>query len=167
MKKVLIYAMCLIGLSFIGQLANAQEKITGPWLWMIAPTEANRGGAASTDIDSLDKASGGKVTEEMVAKNGAKEGDAVGNLKWTKGELSAAGGDNVNEAVTKIKLGVGDINDHSAYALITIESAKEQNAVTMRVGSDDSIKVWLNGEVVWKTPWIGGHQDFRIHSKWI
>ena len=50
-------------------------------------------------------------------------------------------------------LGEGDINvdDHSSYALITLESVTDQH-VPMLVGSDDSIKVWLNGEVVYKNP---------------
>ena len=53
-----------IGLAFLitlfamtmADVANAQDKITGPWLWMIAPTAANEGGANSTDVDSLAEA---------------------------------------------------------------------------------------------------------------
>ena len=62
---------------------------------MIVPTDAGVGGQASTDEDSLSEASKGKVTEEKVAKNGAKEGDEVGDYEWTPGELPANGDINV------------------------------------------------------------------------
>jgi len=160
-KSLLIVCFVFIGLLLVSGISNAQDKIVGPWLWMIAPCEAGKGGAQSTDIDQLDAASKGKVTEDLVAKNGAKENDKVGDLAWTKGTIEPEGGDNVNGAVTKIKLGQGDINDHSSYAFIAIKSAKEQKSVTMRVGSDDSIKVWLNGEVVHKNAIDRGANDFQ------
>ena len=152
---------CLIALFVMAQGADAQDKITGPWLWMIAPTEAGQGGANSTDIDSLAEASGGDVTEEMIANNGANEGDAVGDLVWTLGEISETGGNNVNDTVTDIGLGEGDVNDHSSYALITLESGSDQDGVDMKVGSDDSVKVWLNGEEVHNNPVNRGAGDFQ------
>ena len=142
-------------------VADAQDKITGPWLWMIAATEANQGGANSTDEDSLAEASGGAVTEAGVAANGANEGDVVGDLQWTLGEISPTGGNNVNDLVNEIGLGSGDVNDHSSYALITLESDSDQAAVEMKVGSDDSIKVWLNGEEVHKNAINRGAGDFQ------
>ena len=137
------------------------EKITGPWLWMIAPTEAGQGGANSTDVDSLAAASRGTVTETAVATNGAAEGDAVGGLVWTLGEITAIGENNINDLVNRIGFAQGDVNHHSAYALITLESATVQSGVTMRVGSDDSIKVWLNGEVVHKNAIDRGAIDYQ------
>lgn len=44
----------------------------------------------------------------------------------------------------------GDVNDHSAYALFSLPSDADRTGVRMLVGSDDAIKVWLNGEVVHK-----------------
>ena len=35
---------------------------------------------------------------------------------------------------------------------ITLESATAQSDVTMAAGSDDAIKIWLNGEVVHNNP---------------
>ena len=160
-KLLSIGLACLIALFAMTMTANAQDKITGPWLWMIAPTEANQGGANSTDVDSLAEASGGDVTEDMIATNGAKEGDTVGDLAWTLGEIAATGGNNVNDLVNEIGLGEGDVNDHSSYALITLESGSESSGVDMRVGSDDSIKVWLNGEVVHNNPVNRGAGDFQ------
>jgi len=149
-----------VGLALWAPRADALDKIVGPWLFMIAPAEAGQGGAASTDIDLLAKASGGKVTEEMVAKNGAKEGEQVGEFKWTSLEIAPTGGDNLNPIANKLGK-AGDVNDHSAYALITIESASDQKGVIATVGSDDSVKVWLNGKVVWSNPVNRGAGDFQ------
>ncbi len=160
-KTLTIGLACVMALFVMTQIAQAQDKITGPWLWVIAPTEANEGGANSTDLDQLEAASGGDVTEADVAANGAKEGDAVGDLAWTLGEITDTGGDNVNDLVNEIGLGEGDVNDHSSYALITLESATDQADVTMKVGSDDSVKVWLNGEVVHTNAVNRGAGDFQ------
>ena len=160
-KTFTIGLACVMALFVMTQTAQAQDKITGPWLWIVAPTEANEGGANSTDVDSLDAASGGDVTEAMVAANGAKEGDTVGDYTWTLGEIADTGGNNVNDALNEIGMTEGDVNDHSSYALITLESATAQSDVTMRVGSDDSIKVWLNGEEVHNNAVNRGAGDFQ------
>lgn len=163
---LLLACAFLIGLT---QFAHAQQKITGPWLWVIAPADAGKGGAASTDIDQLDKASGGKVKEDDVAKNGAKKGDKVGNLDWVEAELPETGGNNIQDMINKDKAKWGgdwaklpaDINDTSSYALITVEAATAQNGVTMKVGSDDSIKVWFNGKVAHKNAVDRGASGFQ------
>ena len=137
---------------------GANRRITGPWLWMIAPTDANQGGANSTNVDSLDDASGGKVTEEEIAKNGARKGDTVGDYKWTLGTLSANG--DINATVVSIGMAnVADLDDFTSYALITLRATKAQRNVTMGINSDDSIKVWFNGEVVHTNPMNRGRGD--------
>ena len=160
MKLLFFLLIFLLIMQSTAMDAEAQQKITGPWLWMIAPTPPGQGGAASTDVDSLAVASGGSVTEASIATNGANVGEAVGPLVWTLGEISETGGNNVNDVVNKIGLGRGDINDYSAYALITLESRRAQR-VLMRVGSDDSIKVWLNGDVVHRNAIDRGAGDFQ------
>ena len=146
-------------------LTLGPEKITGPWLWMIAPTEPGRGGARSNDVDSLSEASNGKVTEVDVATDGAREGDTIGGLVWTLGEIADTGGDNVTELVNEIGFGKGDVDDHSSYALITLESATAQSNVTMKAGSDDSVKIWLNGEVVHNNPIDRGAEGYQDRFK--
>ena len=136
------------------------EKITGPWLWMIAPTEYLQGGARSIDVDSLAIASYGAVTEAGVARNGAAEGDEVGNFVWTPGQISPTEGD-INECLNRIGMTTGDVNDHSAYALFSLPSDADRTGVTMRVGSDDAVKVWLNGEVVHKNAVNRPAKDFQ------
>ena len=158
---------------------DAQGWIVGPWLWMIAPTPAGRVGAASTNVDSLALASNRTVTEARIARNGASEGDRVGNRKWTLARIRNEGisnlfgiseeVDNVTDVVNRIGWAEGDVNHHSSYALITLESATAQRNVTMYVGSDDSIKVWLNGRIVHRDPINrggGGFQDsFQVNLK--
>ena len=126
-----------------------RHNIRGPWLWMIAPTEQNQGGANSTHIDSLAVASANTVNEEQVSKYGANKGDIVGDDSWTPGEVPPDG--NINTMLVNIGMTEDtNLDDFTAYALITLVSKTDQPNVTMSVRSDDSIKVWLNGEVVWR-----------------
>ena len=127
--------------------SEAQTEITGPWLWMIAPTEPGRGGRDSTNVDSLAATSGGAVTETDIATNGATEGDVVGNYAWTLGVLNEYG--DIEQMLVDIGMTeTRNIDNFSSYALITLVSETDQPGVTMHTGSDDSIKVWLNGENV-------------------
>ena len=136
-------------------------KIEGPWLWMIAPTEPQGGAhAAASGIDWLALASGGSVTEKQIAENGATAGDPVGNKVWTLGKLATFGENNVNDTMNAIGLGRGDIENAVAYGYIVVESPKAQ-ATTMYVGSDDAVKVWLNGELVHDNPIDRGATDYQ------
>ena len=136
-------------------------KITGPWLWMIVSTGDHGGAeAARTGIDFLARATNNEVTEIKVATNGATEGNPVGNKVWTLGELSATDGNNLNDMANATGLGSGDINNHVAYGSITLESPREQQT-TMLVGSDDAVKVWLNGELVHYNPINRGSSNYQ------
>ena len=140
------------------------SNIYGPWLWMIAK-------GSSIDSDQLALVSRRGITENHVATHGVNEGDTVGGLQWTRGEIrpttacktertnvfgfsvtrQTCKSNNINELVNAIGLSKrADINDYSAYALINIVSPRDQKGVVMGVGSDDTVKVWLNGEVVHK-----------------
>ena len=137
---------------------QVHNRIRGPWLWMIAPTKQNQGGKDSTHIDSLAVVSASTVNEETVSKYGANEGETVGDYVWTLGEIPTDG--NINTMLMNIGMVENtDLNDFTSYALITLKSKKDQPNVTMRVGSDDSIKVWLNGEVVFSNATNRGHND--------
>ena len=160
-KPFSIGLACLMTLFVITPIAHAQAKITGPWLWMIAPTALGQGGVDSINVDSLAVASGGTVTEADVAVNGANAGDRVGNFVWTLGQISATGSDNINDCINRIGLAAGNVDDHSSYALFTLESDTVRRDAMMRVGSDDAIKVWLNGEVVHNNPVDRGASDFQ------
>ena len=130
----------------------AEAYIEGPWLWMIAS-------GGDIDSDQLAAASNGALTETLVATYGVNEGDSLGQLQWTRGKIFpevnclfwrwGCYSDNVNSVINRIGLSNDrGLNYHSAYALINILSPRERRNVAMGVGSDDSVKVWLNGSVV-------------------
>ena len=140
---------------------TAGPKIEGPWLWMLLPTSEPGGAkAAASGVDALARASGGSVTEQHIAANGATAGDAVGDRVWTPGKLSPSGGDNITHMLNAIGLG-GDVEHHVVYGSIVLDAPREQNT-TMYVGTDDAVKVWLNGTLVHNNPVdraAGDYQD--------
>ena len=145
----------LVSLSvlFIGILCPpVTAYIEGPWLWMIASGE-------KVDDDQLAVASRGKFTENLIAEYGVNEGDTVGQLRWTRGRIRPTvdclirdwfcNSDNINDVINEIGLSTNRrINYHAAYALINIVSPRDRKNVAMGIGSDDGVKVWLNGKVV-------------------
>ena len=132
--------------------AGAGPKIEGPWLWTIVPTGGSGGRAAAVSgRDWLATASGGAVREQQIATRGAIAGAAVGNKAWTPGKLAPTGGDNITQMVNAIGLGTGDIDNHVAYGSIAFHSPRQQNT-QLYVGSDDAVKVWLNGVLVHSNP---------------
>ena len=127
----------------------AGTKIEGPWLWVIVP------GRWLGDTDFLAEASDGTATELKVATHGAKEGKAIGNSVWTSHTISATKSNNINEMTAELGWGRGqEIYDHIVYGSVTLYAPSEQQT-HMFVGSDDGVKVWLNGELV--------YQDFLAH----
>ena len=147
-----------------------QDYIQGPWLWMIAS-------GADIDMDYLAVESGGVITETQVAQNGVNEGDNLGELQWTSGRIYptthcgfwSCSSDNVNHVINAIGLSTDSLNHYSAYALINIISMRAQNSVLMGVGSDDAVKVWLNGTVVHRNNvdrgTTGIQDQFRVNLK--
>ena len=99
-----------------------------------------------------------------MAKDGVKAGDKVGKLSWEKASIADAGGNNVNAVANKIDHCNDDCNNITSYAFIEIETASAGNR-TMRVGSNDSIKVWFNGKVVHKNAVDRGAWDFQDNFK--
>ena len=137
------------------------RKIVGPWLWMIAPTGVRSGTeAVNSRIDFLSQVSGGAVTELKIARQGATEGNSVGNKVWTVGTLSPEGGNNINDMVNDTGLGSGNVDHHVAYGSVNLNSPREQKT-TMLVGSDDAVKVWLNGSLVHSNPVDRGSDDYQ------
>ena len=126
-------------------------QMEGPWLWTIVPTGGRDGSdAAASGIDFLAQTSGGEVTELKVATVGANEGSSVGNSLWIADKISTAD-DNINTMANATGLGTGDINHHVAYGSVTLNTPREQDTL-MFVGSNDAVKVWLNGQLVHNNP---------------
>ena len=127
-------------------------KIEGPWVWMILPTPTPGGAAqAASGIDFLADASESVTSEIAVAMHGAVVGDAVGSQQWTRAMLAPVGTDNINDMAVAAGLGTGDINDHVAYGCVLLDAPSQQQT-TLYVGSDDAVKVWLNGVLVLDHP---------------
>ena len=157
-----IPALQVKGIQFVPFIqSHAPEKITGPWLWIIAPTMRFEGGARSIDVDSLAAASNGTVTEADVATHGANEGDKIGNFVWTPGRISSLRDNNISDCLNRIGMIEGNVSDHSVYALLSWVSDTDQIGVPMYVGCDDAVKVWLNGKVVHRTAVNTYANDFR------
>ena len=133
----------------------AGPKIEGPWLWALVP---------ATQLDERDllaEVTRGAVTEVKVATFGATEGKAVGGGKWRAHTLSATGDDNINEMTAALGWGSRDeIYDHVVYGSISLQSPREQTTM-MLVGSDDAVKVWLNGELVHQALTDRGADDYQ------
>ncbi len=130
-------------------------KIEGPWLWVTVP-----GKRLEDSTDLLAEVSSGSVTEEHVATFGTSEGMLVGNNVWTAHRIQPEERNNINQMLESIGI-EPDENNRVAYGSIILNSPSEQNA-TMFVGSDDAIKVWLNGELVHKAlVWFDGISDYQ------
>lgn len=136
------------GVVIIGNDNIDAPKIRGPWLWVIVPTGGLSGSdAAKSGTDFLAQATDSAITEDIVATQGAVLGTSVGKKEWKIGELPRRGGNNINELVNEIGLGIDDINHHVAYGSIILDSPIEQPS-TMFIGSGDAVKVWLNGALI-------------------
>ncbi|RKU22834.1 hypothetical protein C6503_03465 [Candidatus Poribacteria bacterium] len=134
---------------------EAGPKITGPWLWAIVP------GYRLDQTDLLAKATNGAATEVKVATFGATEDKSVGSGVWKAHTLAPAGGDNINEMTDALGWGSGsEIYEHVVYGSLTF-NAPQQQETTMLVGSDDEVKVWLNGELVHYNPILRGAGDYQ------
>ncbi len=59
----------MMSLSVMSLTADAQDKVTGPWMWIITPDSAGCG-AAATHTDEIKAQTGNKLTEEDIARNG-------------------------------------------------------------------------------------------------
>ena len=140
---------------------RAAPKIEGPWLWVILPTEGVLGSeAAASGRDYLSEVSGGQVTEQQIATEGAKRGASVGDKVWTMGELPRSGPNNINAMVNAMGLGTDNIDFHVAYGSIALEVSNRQES-RFFVGSGDAVKVWLNGKQVHKNPIDRDAEDYQ------
>ncbi|MDE0468638.1 MAG: dockerin type I domain-containing protein [Candidatus Poribacteria bacterium] len=150
MNRKYLVSISVLVLIVVTITAEAQDYIQGPWLWMIAP-------GSDIDTDYLAIESDGAITETQVAQNGVNEGDILGELQWSSGRIYPTyrcgwflcESNNVQHVVNAIALSSDrNLSHYTAYALINIVSPRDQNNVQMGVGSDDAVKIWLNGIVV-------------------
>ncbi len=116
------------------------SKIEGPWLWVNVPeTRLERG------ADLLSEATGGRVTEERIATNGATVGKPVGSEVWIANILPSTDRNNIGNM----------LSDGVIYGTVSLYSPREQQT-RMHVGNDEGLKVWLNGDLVYEA--LGGKE---------
>lgn len=127
-------------------------KIEGPWLWMLV-----RDASLDDSTDLLAKASGGIVTEESISTHGATIGGKIGDYQWTPLSISGTGNNNIQDMARQIKW---NGNNQVIYGFVPLKSPRQQ-LINMYVGSDDSVKVWLNGELVHKNITSRGAADYQ------
>ena len=118
--------------------ASGGPKIEGPWLWVLVPDER-----LERNTDLLAKVSGGTITAAQIATTGALRGDRVGDYAWTPLKI----GNSPNNINTMTQPLGWNGNNRVIYGTITLNSPRVQNT-RMFVGSDDTVKVWLNGDLV-------------------
>ena len=136
-------------------------KIEGPWLWMLTSTgDLGGASAAASGIDYLTVASNGSVREQDIATTGATEGDQVGDRVWTQHRLAPTGNDNITDLINAIGWATGDIDNAVVYGSVILNAPRRQET-TMFVGSDDAVKVWLNGKLVHNNPINRGAHDYQ------
>ena len=120
-------------------------KIDGPWLWLLLP-----GAKLPSGKDLLSEASGGAVTELTVATHGATAGQSVGDSTWT---LDTLPHQKIHNIAHMLK---DSIRNGTIYGSLSLYSPREQQTM-IYVGSQNSVKVWLNGVLVhqiidWRDP---------------
>lgn len=139
----------------------AGPKIEGPWLWMLTST-GNLGGAsaAASGIDYLSVASNGSISEQHIATAGAREGEAVAEHVWTQHSLAPTGNDNITDLINAIGWASSDIDNAVVYGSVILNAPRMQET-TMFVGSDDAVRVYLNGTLVHNNPINRGASDYQ------
>ena len=114
-------------------------KIEGPWLWVVLPDTR-----LDHNTDLLAEISGGSVTEVEIATNGTTAGQSVGGDVWTSRRLPVSGHHNVEEML-------GFRNENAiVYGTLSLYSPRQQDT-TIYVGSTHGFKVWLNGDLIYKS----------------
>ena len=116
--------------------------------------------AAASGVDFLSVASNGSVTEQDIATTGAIVGERVGDRVWTRHRLAPTGNDNITDLINDIGWVSGDIDNAVAYGSVILNAPQKQET-TMFVGSDDAVKVWLNGKLVHNNPINRGAHDYQ------
>ena len=130
-------------------LSHGGPKITGPWLWVLVP-----GAEFDTfhKADLLSRLSKGRTTERKIATNGATAGETVGDSVWTSHKVSSTSGNNINDMLKALGISKGTPGPNLVYGSVSLESPREQQT-KMFAGSDDSHKIWLNGQLVNENYW--------------
>lgn len=141
---------------------SANFYITG-FISLIGPNSQAGAAIAACNEDLIKKWTSGKFTEDDVANGKGIDKNFPLTEKtadgWKLTEFTDFGGDNIQTLVRNFFGRVADQNDITWYGYTTIISPDRRN-VMLRAGSDDAIKIWLNGKVVHNNPVLRGASGF-------
>ncbi len=131
------------------------------WLHLMGPNlKPDAAIDAGHNVDLIAEWSGGKYTEASVAAGkGVARGVKVGTESWTEGKITNWGSDNMQIVAQEVFGKEGDQNNVTWYGYTIIVSPNNRD-ITLRFGSDDSIKAWLNGTVIHDNPVLRGASGF-------
>ncbi|MBL8020848.1 MAG: hypothetical protein JNM27_14350 [Leptospirales bacterium] len=133
---------------------QAQEKILGPYNWLLLPARGNCGGETIAQDQISENMPG--LSEPTIARSGKTP--LIAGRAWKQASLETAG--DLNELLKRLNVGNADNARTAVYALIELKTEREQRSL-MRTGSDDSIRVYLNGEIVHENPAMRGASDYQ------
>ena len=161
MKVLIVLIFCSLFTISVAYSQLDGYPVYGDWLWVRVHT-LDVGGAAAmkTGIDYLSKASNGKVKQFQIAKKGAVLGNSVGDTRWQAAYLYYDSNDNISEVFHQRDNISGYLHNQVAYGYIALDSDRKQNT-NLFVGSDDAVKVWLNGKLVHKNAVDRPASDFQ------
>ena len=164
-RKSQLLLFVTINFLIITNFAVSQDKIEGPWLWTIVHNPKGGCEDPATHTDWLKIASDGKFTEGDIATKGITaetRSSFTGKHQWKEGKIASTGNNNLGKLLKEIGIEKTDPKGaHCAYAIINAISPKAQAQVKAAVGSDDSMKVWLNGKVVYTAAICRGANDYQ------
>lgn len=141
------------------QDAIKQEQTSGAYLWLTSYVDRFHTLAQATDEDVIANITNGAVGEMDIATQGINPYVDIENFNWTLGTLFGEpdapdyvphiGANNIGELVSETEglMYYTSYRYRTIYGLLSIVS-DGQYSTDLKVGSDDSIKIWLNGEVV-------------------
>jgi len=138
-KEFCLFLGLLFSMAIFNSSVVYADRVTeGLWL---GPIDAKAGATVSIDKDFLADIGG----EDKVSKvaNGPEEGQEVKKLELTWEVRKANAADQFN-----IDVLFGDRSNNTAYFYIYMETKKKLANVDLWLGSDDTLKVWVNGKVV-------------------
>ena len=88
-----------------------------------------------------------------VATQGATVGKSVGDDVWSSHKLPPTGRNNLDDMLGRT------LPDGVMYGTVSLYSSQEQHT-TMYLGSDQEVKVWLNGTLIFNRQPIGNGGDY-------
>ena len=154
---MILMLTCLITATALTQ-GQKPDYIGGPWFYAAIPCDGipcDDVGALETDF--LSRFTGKLVLENEIAQGKVKPKDILflgGRLTWQTGFLGGREPiftDNIGSLVDGADLNPAGYSNAVFYGLIVLEVDKKFSGARVHLGYDAYAKIWLNGEVIYKS----------------